>query len=138
MKTTISGQRSAVSGQPRLAALLFTMLACAGLALADGLSAFRETTKTNSDAATPVRVAATRGNYFRSATFYGKLHARTNNTGSVYLGVNSANNTQAIEVPAGGAVVISAPANTYLDLYDIYLDVVTANDGVVVIWTPAP
>lgn len=114
------------------------LLLCAGLALADGLSAFRETTKTNSDTGVPVRVAAARGNYFRSATFYGKLHARTNNTSSVYLGVNSTNNTQAIEVPAGGSVVISAPPNTYLDLYDLYLDVGTAGDGVVVIWDPAP
>lgn len=129
--------RFKVSGS-RFQALLLTLLACAGLALADGLNAFRETTKTNSSTTVPVRVAAARGHYFRSATFYGKLHARTNNTSSVYLGVNSTNDTQAIEVPAGGAVVISAPVNGFFDLYDIYLDVGTANDGVVVIWDPAP
>jgi len=117
-----------------LLSLLFVTLAV----FADGLRPFRETTKTNSDPAVPVRLVAARGNLFKSATFYGKLHARTNNTSSVYLGVNSTNNTQAIEVPAGGAVVLAAPVNAWYDLYDIYLDVGTAGDGVVIVWDPAP
>lgn len=131
MRKAFGIQRSAVS-------LGLALFLCAGLALADGLTRWKETTKTNSDTATPARLVSARGNLCRSATFYGKLHARTNNTSSVYLGVNSTNNTQAIEVPAGGSVVITAPNNSWFDLYDIYLDVVTANDGVVVIWDPAP
>ncbi len=126
------------SRESKVGLMLIAMLLCAGIAVADGLGAFREVTKTNSDAAVPVRLVATRGQYFRSATVYGKLHARTNNTSSVWLGINSTNNTQPIEVTAGGSVVISAPVNSFFDLYDIYLDVVTAGDGVVVVWDPAP
>ncbi len=131
MKKAFSGRRSAAS-------LVLALLLCAGVALADGLGAFREVTKTNADAAVPVRLVATRGQYFRSATIYGRLSARVNNSSSVWLGINSTNNTQPIEVTAGGSVVISAPVNSFLDLYDIYLDVVTAGDGVVVVWDPAP
>ena len=115
--------------------LLFTLLACAGIALADGLLRVNELTKTNASATVPVRLAAVRGaNFFKSATFYGKLHARTNNTGTVYLGTNSTNDTQAISIAAGEYVVITAPENSYFDLYDFYLDVATANDGVVVVY----
>lgn len=131
MKRLISGQRPAVG-------LLLGLLLCAGVAVADGLGAFREVTKTNSDTAVPVRLVPTRGQYYRSATIYGKNSARVNNTSTVYLGTSSANNTQPIEVTAGGVVVISAPVNSFYDLYDLYLDVATAGDGVVVVWDPAP
>lgn len=115
--------------------LLLTLLACAGIALADGLTALQQLTKTNSDPSTPVRLTSVRGqSLFKTATFYGRLHPRTNNTSSVYLGPVSTNSTQPIEVPAGGSVVITAPKDSYLDLYDFYLDVSTANDGVVVVF----
>lgn len=119
----------------RWPALLFTLLACAVLAVADGLLQVQELTKTNASASVPVRVSAVRGmNVFKTATFYGKLHARTNNTGTVYLGTNSTNDTQAISIAAGEYVVITAPPNSYFDLYDFYLDVATTNDGVVVVY----
>jgi len=115
--------------------LLLTLLACAGIALADGLLRVNELTKTNASATVPVRLSAVRGaNFFKSATFYGKLHPRTNNTGTVYLGTNSTNDTQAISIAAGEYVVITAPENSYFDLYDFYLDVATTNDGVVVVY----
>lgn len=100
-----------------------------------GVIAWRERTVTVSDTGVPGRIGSARGSYFQRATFYGKLHARTNNTGSVYIGVNSTNNTQTIEVVSGGMVTIEAPAGSFYDLYDLYLDVATANDGVVVIYS---
>lgn len=119
----------------KLFLLLLLAVVVASGAFADGLTALRQLIKTNSDTATPTRLVATRGSaLFKTATFYGRLDARTSNTGTVYLGTVSTNNTQPIEVTAGAAVVITAPANSYLDLYDFYLDVATANDGVVVVY----
>jgi len=116
-------------------ALVLALVACAGLAVADGLLTLQELTKTNADTSVPVRLVTVRGQSpFKSATFYGKKSARVNNTSSVWLGVNSTNQTQLIEVPAGGAVVMSAPVNSFMDLYDLYLDVETANDGVTVVF----
>jgi hypothetical protein len=134
MNLRVQGSRFKVQGW----ALLVALICAAGVALADGLSVLKQLTKTNSSTSTPVRVGTTRGTYFKSATFYGKSAVRTSNTGTVYLGTNSTNDTQSIEVTAGGWVVISASPGSYLDLYDIYLDVGTANDGVVVVYESAP
>lgn len=110
------------------------LLLTAGLLLADGLVGPRELTKTNADPSTPVRLQAARGAFFKRATVYGKLHARTNNTDTVYLGWNSTNDTQTVAITAGSNVVLEAPPNSYFDLYDIFLDVTSTNDGVVVVY----
>lgn len=116
--------------------LLLALLFCAGVALADGLTVLQHLTKTNSDTAVPVRLTTVRGqSFFKSATFYGRRDARTDNTGTVYLGTSSTNSTQAISIAAGDYVVINAPTGSYFDLYDFYMDVATANDGVVVIYS---
>ena len=118
----------------RLCVLLLSVLA-AGLLLADGLSGPRELTKTNSSATVPVRLTATQGQHlFRRATFFGKLQARTNNTDTVYLGWNSTNDTQVVALGSGASLVIEAPPDSWLDLYDLYLDVTSTNDGVVVVY----
>lgn len=115
--------------------ILLALLAATCVVLADGLLKVQELTKTNSSTTVPTRLVSVRGqSFFKTATFYGKLHARTNNTGTVYLGTNSTNDTQAISIAAGDYVVITAPENSYFDLYDFYLDVATANDGVVVVF----
>lgn len=112
----------------------FVLLLSAGLLLADGLLGPKEFTKTNASATVPVRLKANRGDYFKRATIYGKLDARTNNTGIVYIGWNSTNDTQTVAINPGSNVVLEAPVNSFFDLYDIYLDVVTTNDGVVVVY----
>lgn len=87
--------------------------------------------KTVAASGTPERVSATHI-FFRSATFYGKNAYRTNNTGSVYLGTTSTNNEQHLEITPGGVWVITAPRGMVFDLYDLYLDVATNADGVLV------
>jgi len=115
--------------------LAAAVLLGATLLLADGLSGPREVTKTNASATVPVRLTATKGQHlFRRATFYGRLDARTNNTGTVWLGWNPTNDTQTVAVSSGASVVMEAPPGSWLDLYDIYLDVATTNDGVVAVY----
>jgi len=87
--------------------------------------------KTVAASGTPERVSSTHI-FFRSATFYGKNAARTNNTGIVWLGLTSTNDAQHIEIGPGGIWVITAPRGMVLDLYDFYLDVATNADGVLV------
>jgi hypothetical protein len=102
--------------------------------LADGYGASRQFTTTNSSATAPVQVK-TNSTPFRYATVLGKKAERTDNTGIVYIGVISTNDTQPYAIAPGGSVTIQAPPGCFLDFKDWYLDVVTANDGVVVIYT---
>lgn len=91
--------------------------------------------KTVADPDVPERITATRGTYFRHATFMGKKGARTNNTSAAYIGPQSENGAQALLVAAGGEVSISAPIGCKFDLYDLYLDVATAGDGVQILYS---
>lgn len=102
---------------------------------AAGQVSSRQFTKTNSDAATPTRLSATRGTFATKVTIIGKKSARVANTGTIYLGPTSANDAQALEVTTGGVVTITPATGEFIDLYEWYLDVATANDGVVVIYT---
>lgn len=90
--------------------------------------------KTVADIDVPERIASQPGTYFRHATIMGKKDARTNNTGAVYIGPASGNSTQPLSLSAGGELTISAPIGCKLDLYDFYLDVATAGDGVQVLY----
>lgn len=64
----------------------------------------------------------------------GKKGARLNNVNDVYLGFNSGNNTQPIRLAPGAEVVVEVPADWEWDLGTIYVDVLTAGDGVIVIY----
>lgn len=91
-------------------------------------------TKTVSATGTPEALAAD-GTFFQTATLIGKKVARTNNTGTVYLGIGVTNDTQALEILPGEVVQITAPPGQKYDLNDWYLDVATAADGVIVIYS---
>ena len=91
-------------------------------------------TKTVAAAATPEALAAD-GTFFRSATIIASKAARVLNTGLVYLGIGATNDASALELSPGDVYTITAPLGQQYDLNDWYLDVVTAADGVVVIYS---
>ena len=94
---------------------------------------FTQITKTVAAIATPEAIAAS-GTYFRVATIIGKKAARTNNTGTVYIGIGSTNDTQPLPIYPGQTIAISMPSGGVGDLNDWYIDVETAGDGVIVIY----
>ena len=83
---------------------------------------------------TPEAVAVN-GTFFKTALFIGNKAARTANTGKVWLGVTAGDGTQPIGLDAGAQRTIEAPEGQKYDLNDWYVDVETANDGVLVIYS---
>lgn len=92
-----------------------------------------EFTKTVSASGTPEQVTTTQSS-FHSAIIIGKNAARTDNTGTVYLGITAANDSQFIEVAPGETLALNAPANMLFDWQDFYLDVDTNDDGIYVFY----
>lgn len=90
--------------------------------------------KTVAAAGTPEPLAAG-GTYFRVATVAAKKAARTDNVGNVYLGVGAANDSQPLKLLPAEEIEIKSPDGQRYDLNDFYLDVETAGDGVVVIYS---
>ena len=91
-------------------------------------------TKTVAAIATPEALAAD-GTFFQTATIIAKKAARTANTGIVYLGIGATNDTQALPLNPGDVYEVNAPVGQKYDLNDFYLDVATAADGVVIIYS---
>jgi hypothetical protein len=101
----------------------------------DAYVAALQTIKTNASTTVPVALSATT-KYFKVATFIGNNStSRDANTGTVYIGVTTNNNAQPITITSGSMVVVEAPQGSWYNLADWYLDVATANDGVVIIYT---
>lgn len=71
---------------------------------------------------------------FREATIIGKRAPRVNNTGRVYLGVTSGNNTQSFPIGSGETVTLTAPGSLQYDFRDWFLDVDDNGDGVYVLF----
>ncbi len=71
---------------------------------------------------------------YRVARFIGNKAARTANTGTVYLGLDSTNDAQPLAITTGATVVLEAATGCKLDLSDLWLDVATAADGVLILW----
>lgn len=70
-----------------------------------------------------------------SVTLIGKNGYQTTNTTAVHVGFSSANGEQGITIDPGAAIVIKdATLRRTLSVSNIWLDVTTANDGVVVIY----
>lgn len=90
---------------------------------------------TNSSTTVPVRIAPRAGTYATSITVIGNKDWQTTNTGTVYIGPSSTNGQQSIAITTGQIVTLSFTPSQWVDLYDWYLDPVTANDGVVVIYS---
>lgn len=90
-------------------------------------------TQTNSSTTVPVRLASA-SVFFRKAWIYGNKAAQTANTGTVFLGNLSANASQPMAIATGVEKIIEAPPGAYMDFYEFYLDVATANDGVSILY----
>ena len=94
---------------------------------------FAQLTKTVAAAGTPEAIAGD-GTDFRIATILGKKAARTNNTGAVYVGIGSTNDTQPFVIQPGETITISMAEGKKGDLNDWCVDVENAGDGVIVIY----
>lgn len=88
-----------------------------------------EGTKAPAAIATPEALAAT--NLVTSVLIRAGRTARVANTGSVWIGFSSTNDSQLIELVPGATITIDAPYGKYIDLASIYVDSVTLGDGVV-------
>lgn len=72
--------------------------------------------------------------YYRTARFAGLKAARTANTGIVYLGLEATNDTQPVSIATSAILTLDAPTGAKLNLADLWIDVVTNADGVVIWW----
>jgi hypothetical protein len=72
--------------------------------------------------------------WFRTARCRGLKAARTANTGIVYLGLDATNDTQPFSIAASAELVLEAPTGARLNLADLWVDVATNADGVVIWW----
>lgn len=71
---------------------------------------------------------------YRSVRFVGLKAARTANTGTVYLGLTSTNDAQPISIATGVTLALEAATGAKLFLSDLWLDVATNADGVLIWW----
>jgi hypothetical protein len=94
---------------------------------------YGEKTTTNSDAAVPTALSTT-NLWVTRVTIMGKKSARTDNTGDVYIGTTSTNDEQTYKIVSGTVHVLEQPDGDLFNLATIYLDVTTANDGVVMFY----
>jgi hypothetical protein len=95
--------------------------------------------KAPASAGTPEALAAA-ATYVQQVVICAQRAARVANTGSVWIGSSSANDSQLVELLAGVAApgpgingssyTITAPPGKVIDLGDIYVDSVTVGDGV--------
>lgn len=84
-------------------------------------AAFTEATKTVAAVGTPERLVAV--STLVDSVVISPLRT---NTAAVFWGTNSANDTQAHDLP----VALQAPPGEKIDLYGIYIDVTVAGEGV--------
>lgn len=90
--------------------------------------------KTVAATGTPEPLAAN-GTFFKTALIIARKAARVVNTGKVWLGVTAPDGSQPIGMASDSERTINAPEGQRYDLNDFYLDVETAGDGVVVIYS---
>lgn len=89
-----------------------------------------QATKTVAASGTPEVMAAS-STLCDSVLLEGKNARGTNNTGNVWIGATSANDTQLLMIAPGERLTLAAPAGKKLDLNLIYIDVATNADGVI-------
>lgn len=114
-------------------ALLIAIVATAIAIMAQAPMQFGHFIKTNA-AADPPEALTTTNLMVSSVTLRGIKAARTVNVGTVYIGFTTNNDAQAFQITSNGEIVLTARSGTVLNLKTIYLDVVTAGDGVAVFY----
>lgn len=116
-----------------LAAALL-LLAFTICAKAQSPMAYGQFITTNTSTTVPVQLVTT-NLYVKSVTLIGKSFYQTTNTTAVHIGFgNSTNTRQGITIDPGSYATITAPFQSIHNLSNIWLDVSTANDGVIVIY----
>lgn len=91
--------------------------------------------KTVAAAATPERASATRI-LCSGFQITGMKDRTTANTGTIWFGWTSANDTQLEPVLSGESRSLTAPLGALFDLSQLYIDVATAADGVLITYQP--
>jgi hypothetical protein len=91
---------------------------------------FLQGVKTVAATATPERLVAA-STLVDSVEIMARKARGTANTGDVWFGPQSANDAQLRRLTPGDSVTLSAPPGKKIDLYDIFIDVATAGDGVI-------
>lgn len=90
---------------------------------------------TNTSATVPIALSTTR-RYAQSFTVIGSVAPQVNNVGNIYIGTLTNNTQQPILVQPGTMISVIAPPGEWINLQEWFLDVVNANDGVTIIYTP--
>jgi len=82
-----------------------------------------------SSIATPVKLAA---NFTPVSTLVitAIRPTRVTNTGTVYIGISSTNDTQLIPLAPGASITLNCGPKTLLDVSTLWVDATTATDGV--------
>lgn len=88
-------------------------------------------TKAVASASVPEKLTAV-STKFHKAFIKAIKASRVANTGNVFIGVVSTNDTQPQELLPGDEVILEAPPGFTLDFANFYLDVATANDAVTI------
>ena len=91
---------------------------------------FLQGVKTVAATGTPERLVA-ESTLVDSVELFARKAAGTANTGNIWIGPASADGAQLRIMAAGDSITYSAPPGKKIDLYNIYIDVATAGDGVV-------
>ncbi len=111
------------------------MLACS--AKAQGTVDAIQLVVTNTSSTVPVRLSSNHM-VFTYMTVIGNKSERVANTGTVFIGPTSTNDTQALAITTGQMIAVAVPPTERQDLYNWWLDPTTANDGVIIILTKKP
>ena len=100
------------------------------------VTGFAEFAVVNSSTSAPAQVTNARIEA-RSVLLIGKKSTQTSNTTAVYISVSgqSANGAQSITIdPGAWAIINPNKSDKYVMLSNIWFDVTTANDGLIVIY----
>jgi len=100
--------------------------------IAQSMFQFGQFAKVNSSTSTPTQLTNTTIKA-RSVTLFGFKAMQSSNTSTVYIGFSLTDGAQGIPViPGGSATLKSADGQRSLSLSNIWFDVVTANDGLLI------
>jgi hypothetical protein len=107
-----------------------SVLSAGGSNASTTAATFLQGVKTVAATATPERLVAS-STLVDSVELFARKAAGTANTGNIFIGPASADGAQLRIMAPGDSITYSAPAGKKIDLYNIYVDVATAGDGVV-------
>ena len=118
--------------------LVFLFVLFFARSIAQGVIGWGTIYATNASTSVPTNftagVSATTNIMATLVTVIGKSSARGINSGTVYVGITSGNDTQPYPIAPGVEVVMRAPEGKVFNLKEWWFDVDTANDGLTIIF----